>query len=71
MRVQKLRRHQSENGVTEKLKPLIALRIAAVTFGCVGAVRQRGLEKLPIFELVANFFFKVIQFYYVFGFLYS
>ena len=69
--VEKLGADKAQNGVTQKLKPLIAQR-AVVLFVGVGAVGQRGEQKLFIFEFMSYFFLEFIHMYHsLLSFIYS
>ena len=56
--VERIRHHHSQHGVAQKLQPLVALAAGGAALVGKGAVRQRGLEKRPVAEMVAELFLK-------------
>ena len=55
---QRVRHHHAQNGVAQELQPLVALAAGGTALVCIGAVRQRGLQKPSVTEAVAEFFLK-------------
>ena len=56
--VERIRHHHAQHGVAQKLQPLGALAAGGAALVGKGAVRQRGLEKRPVAEMVAELFLK-------------
>ena len=56
--VERIRHNHAQHGIAQKLQPLVALAAGGAALVGEGAVRQRGLEKRPVAEMVAELFLK-------------
>ena len=58
--VQKVRRHEAQHRIPQKLQPLVAADAHGAVLVGVGAVVQRSAQQLLILELIAQSLFQLM-----------